>query len=285
MSSKFKVALVQNCAAGDMAANVTAASDLVRRAAESGPALIALPEHVSYMDSRTENWHAHALPVAEHPAYHAFQALAREVGAWLLVGSLPVRSDDGRIANCSFLFDDKGARVAHYEKIHMFDVDLPTGERFRESQDFQPGAAARLAETPWGMLGMTICYDLRFAALYRALAQAGAEFVSVPSAFIKVTGAAHWHLLLRARAIENGCFVIAPCQVGHHYGKRHSFGHSLVVDPWGEVLADGGEEVGFVTAEIDPARVAEVRAMIPSLEHDRPFSPPDRARPRISAVS
>ncbi|MFQ5783754.1 MAG: carbon-nitrogen hydrolase family protein [Alphaproteobacteria bacterium] len=285
MTKRFKVACVQNTATRDLAANVAALSDLVREAAATGADLIALPEHCSLMEPRTEILHAHAVPLAEHPTLARFRELAREVGAWLLVGSLPARAPDGRIANCSILLDSDGAVIASYDKIHMFDVDLPTGERFRESDDFQSGSEARLVETPWGTLGMTVCYDLRFPALYRGLAQAGAQFLSIPAAFTKVTGDAHWRILVRARAIETGCFVFAPCQTGHHYGRRHTCGHSLIVDPWGEVLADGGVEVGVVSAEIDPARVAEVRAMIPSLEHDRPFSVAYPGKPRISAVS
>ena len=285
MSKRFTVACIQHTATPDLAASVAEASDLVRQAAAAGAELIALPEHCSLMEPSTEVLHSHAVPLAEHPTLATFRALAREVAAWILVGSLPARAPDGRIANCSVLVDRTGAVAASYDKIHMFDVDLPTGERFRESEAFQSGAEARLVETPWGLLGMTVCYDLRFPQLYRGLAQAGAHFLSIPSAFIKVTGDAHWHVLVRARAIENGCFVIAPCQTGRHYGRRRSCGHSLIVDPWGEVLADAGADVGFVTAEIDPARVAEVRAMIPSLGHDRAFSVPSAGRRRISAVS
>ena len=285
----FKVACVQHTATPDLDESVAAASALVREAAAAGADFITLPEHCSLMEPRTEVLHRHAAPLGEHPTLAKFKDLAAEIGRWMLVGSLPARSPDGRIANCSILLDDQGRVVASYDKIHMFDVDLPTGERFRESDDFQPGPEARLAETPWGMLGMTVCYDLRFPNLYRSLALAGARFLSVPAAFTKVTGDAHWHVLLRARAIENGCFVIAPCQTGHHYAKRYTCGHSLIIDPWGEVLADGGDEVGFVMAEIDPARIDAVRGMIPSLGHDRPFTVTGavtgRRKPRISAVS
>jgi predicted amidohydrolase len=260
-------------------------SALVREAAAAGADFITLPEHCSLMEPRRDVLHQHAVPLDEHPTLAKFQALAAEVGRWMLIGSLPSQSADGRIANCSVLLDDSGKVVTSYDKIHMFDVDLPTGERFRESDDFQPGAEARLVDTPWGAMGMTVCYDLRFPQLYRSLAQAGARFLTVPAAFTKVTGDAHWHTLLRARAIENCCFVIAPCQTGHHYGKRYTCGHSLIIDPWGEVLADGGDDVGFVMAEVDPARVDEVRAMIPSLGHDRPFEVTGTAAPRISAVS
>src|SRR5919107_1341719 len=191
-----------------------------------------------------------------------------------LIRAMPVRADDKRIANRSFLFDPNGAVAARYDKIHMFDVDLPNGETYRESGAYRPGGDTVVAETPWGRLGMSICYDVRFPHLYRALARAGAEFLSVPSVFTVPTGRAHWHVLLRARAIENGCFVFAPAQWGEHAGGRRSYGHSLIVDPWGEVLADGGEGTGIVTARIDPARVAEARRSVPSLTHDRSFTPP-----------
>jgi predicted amidohydrolase len=206
----------------------------------------------------------------------AFQVLARETGAWLLAGSLVVRlPGEERLANRSYLFDPQGAVVARYDKIHMFDVDLAGGERYRESAQFRPGERAVLADTPWGKLGMSVCYDLRFPALYRALAQAGARMLSIPSAFALPTGEAHWHSLLRARAIETGCFVLAPAQTGLHEGGRRTYGHSLIVDPWGAVLADGGEAVGFVTAELDLARVDEARRAVPSLSQDRPWLGPD----------
>ena len=285
MTGSFKVACIQNTATPDLDESVAQVTALVREAAAQGADFIAMPEHCSLMEPRTAVLHSHAVPLDEHPTLAKFKALAAEVGRWLLVGSVAARSPDGRIANCSVLLDDTGAVVTSYDKIHLFDVDLPSGERFGESDDFQAGPEARLVETPWGALGMTVCYDLRFPQLYRGLAQAGARFLSVPAAFTKVTGDAHWHVLLRARAIENGCFVIAPCQTGHHYGKRQTCGHSLIIDPWGEVLADGGDEVGVVMAVLDPARVDEVRAMIPSLGHDREFTVQTPARSRISAVS
>ena len=274
MAKSFTVACVQTNSGADMDANVEAAVALVQEARGAGADFIMMPENVGLMEQSSKVIRAHAAPAEAHPALKAFQAAAREVGAWLLVGSLPVPSPDGRIANRSFLLDATGAVVAHYSKIHMFDADHPGGESYRESRTYEPGAAARIAETPWGALGMTVCYDLRFPQLYRGLAQAGARYLSVPSAFTKVTGEAHWHVLLRARAIENGCFVFAPAQCGRHYDNRRTFGHSLIVDPWGKVLADGGDEVGFVSAEIDPARIDEARAMIPSLQHDRPFAAP-----------
>ena len=281
----FKVACIQNTATPDVDENVAHLISRIREAAAQGADFITLPEHCTLMEPRTAVLHHHALALDEHPTLARFKALAGELGRWLLIGSIPARSPDGRIANCSVLLDNGGRVVASYDKIHMFDVDLPTGERFRESEDFQPGPEACLANTPWGVLGMTVCYDLRFPQLYRALAQGGAQFITIPAAFTKVTGDAHWEILLRARAIENGCFVIAPCQTGHHYAKRYTCGHSMIIDPWGTVLADGGDEVGLIIAEIDPARIDQVRSMIPSLQHDRPFTVTAAGRARISAVS
>ena len=174
-----------------------------------------------------------------------------------------------RLLNEAFLVTPDGNIVAHYDKIHMFDVEVDDGQTYRESAAYQPGTRAVVAATPWGRLGMTVCYDVRFPYLYRSLAQAGAEFISVPAAFTRVTGQAHWHVLLRARAIENGCFVLAPAQCGEHAEKRRTYGHSLIIDPWGEVLADGGADVGFVVADIDLSKVAQARHSIPSLTHDR----------------
>ena len=267
----FIVACVQTNSGGDVAANMATAARLIRAAREAGAELIAVPENVVLMASEPEVIRSHA---AENRALSTFQELAAETGAWLLIGSLAMESSNGRVANRSILIDGQGAVVAHYDKIHMFDVDLPSGETYRESATYRPGGHACLAPTPWGPLGMTVCYDLRFPHLYRELAKAGAALIAVPSAFTKVTGRAHWHVLLRARAIETGCFLIAPAQCGTNYGDRQTYGHALVVDPWGQVLADAGEDVGFVTATLDLARVDEVRAMVPSLRHDRPFQTP-----------
>src|SRR5207247_1825859 len=198
------------------------------------------------------------------------------VGALVMVPSGEPGADgsEERLANRSFLIDAGGAIVSRYDKIHMYDIDLPGGESYRESNAYRPGGRTIVAETPWGRLGMSVCYDVRFPHLYRALAQAGADFLAVPSVFTVPTGRAHWHVLLRARAIENACFVFAPAQWGEHTAGRKSYGHSLIVDPWGEVMADGGEAVGVVTARIDPARIAEARRSVPSLTHDRAFTPP-----------
>jgi deaminated glutathione amidase len=208
-----------------------------------------------------------------------------------LIGSLAVDishepgmpEGERRLANRSYLIDALGAVVARYDKIHMFDVDLEAGESYRESNAFRPGDRLVVAPTPWGALGMSICYDLRFPQLYRALAHAGADFLAIPSSFTVPTGKVHWHVLLRARAIENGCFVLAPAQWGEHAERRRTYGHSLVVDPWGEILADAGEGVGAISARIDPARVAEVRRMVPSLNHDRSFTLQEAAAARLAA--
>ncbi len=271
----FKLACVQTNSGREIAPNIEAAGTLVRAARSAGADLVALPENVAMLEPRSRLIKEKAAPEHEHAALAAFQALARETGAWLLVGSLTVKLAGGKVANRSFLLDSEGGVVARYDKIHMFDVDLAGGESYRESATFRSGGRAVLAETPWGLLGMTVCYDVRFPGLYRALARAGAHFLSIPSAFTRTTGRAHWHVLLRARAVENGCYVLAPAQCGAHAEGRETYGHSLIVDPWGEVLADGGAEVGVIMAEIDPAKVDDARRMIPSLGHDHPFTEPE----------
>src|SRR5499427_2331253 len=197
--------------------------------------------------------------------------LARRLGIYIHVGSLAIRISHDKAVNRSFLIDPKGEIAARYDKIHMFDVDLAGGESYRESRRYRAGELAVTADLPWGRLGVTVCYDLRFPALYRALAEAGAIYLTVPSSFTKQTGEAHWHVLMRARAIENGCFVFAAAQGGKHEDGRSTYGHSLVVDPWGRVLAEGGTEPGVVVAEIDPSEVAAARSRIPSLQHGRRF--------------
>ena len=285
MTDTLRVACVQPSSGQDSAANLEAAGALVREAAAAGARLVALPENVALMEHRSELVRASTRPLESHPAARCFRALAEETGVWLLAGSLASPAGDGRIANRSLLIDPAGRIVATYDKIHMFDVDLPDGRSYRESEAFQPGGQAVVAGTPWGGLGMTVCYDLRFPQLYRALAHAGARLIAVPAAFTRMTGEAHWHVLMRARAIESGCFVIAPCMWGSHSGGRETFGHSLIVDPWGGVLADAGEGVGIVTADLDLARVEQARAAIPALAHDRAFLPPAGAeeQPRRAA--
>lgn len=274
MTGKFKVACVQTNSGREIAPNVAAMVPLVEAAREAGAALIALPENVAMLEPQARLIRDKAEAEANHPALAALRDAARRTGAWILVGSLAVRLPEGGVANRSFLLDAAGEIVARYDKIHMFDVDLEDGESYRESAIFRPGEEAVIAATPWGGLGMTVCYDLRFAYLYRALSQAGATMLAVPAAFTRATGRAHWHVLLRARAIETGCYVFAPAQCGVHAEGRRTYGHSLIVDPWGQVLADGGEEVGFVMAEVDPAKSAEARRMIPALTHDRDFAAP-----------
>ena len=271
--SAFKAACVQLNAGSDLAANLAAASAAVRLAAGDGARFILLPEYAVLLDGSGRVMREHSPPEAEHPAIPLFCALARETGAWLLVGSITVRVEGDLMANRSLLISAAGEIVARYDKIHMFDVTLPSGKVIRESSAYQPGDRLVIAETPWGKLGMTVCYDLRFPHLYRALAQAGAELLAIPASFQRETGKAHWHTLVRARAIENLAYVLAPAMCGDHPNNRQTYGHSLIVDPWGEVLADGGESPGIAAAEIDPARVLKVRGMIPSLEHDRLLTP------------
>ncbi|WP_448202812.1 carbon-nitrogen hydrolase family protein [Azospirillum sp. sgz302134] len=271
MTTTLKAACVQVNAGTEILPNLQAAGDLVRRARDAGADFIAMPENVSMIVQGRAKVMERVRPESDHPGVPFFADLARETGAWLLAGSLGILLDEGRVANRSYLFDDQGRIVATYDKIHMFDVDLAGGESYRESATFRPGERAVVANTPWGGMGLTICYDVRFAYLHRALAQAGARIITVPAAFTVPTGRAHWHVLLRARAIETGCFIIAPAQVGTHDQGRQTYGHSLIVAPWGEILADAGEEVGIVVADLDMARVDEARRMVPALTHDRPF--------------
>ena len=275
----LRAACVQVTSAADIAPNVAASSELVRQAHAEGASFVAMPEVVNLCEMRPGQADAKAQPEAREPALQAYRALADELGIWLLAGSLVVRlDDDPRMANRSFLIDPSGAVVARYDKIHMFDVDLEGGESYRESRKFRPGDRAVVAQTPWGPVGMTICYDMRFAYLYRALAQAGARILTVPAAFTRPTGRAHWHTLLRARAIETGCFVIAPAQCGDHADGRKTYGHSLIVSPWGEVLAEAGEDPGVVVADLDLSKVDEARSMVPALTHDREFALPEALR-------
>jgi predicted amidohydrolase len=274
MTASLTIACCQVNADGDVERNIENACDLVRQAADAGAELIGLPENVALMAASEAERLEKSYAPKDHPALRAFAEVAREKGVWLQAGSVAARRPDGTLANHAFLFGPNGQTVADYEKIHMFDVDLPDGSVYRESKMFHPGNQAVLAPTPWGLLGMTICYDLRFPQLYRDLAQAGARLLTVPAAFTKVTGDAHWEMLLRARAVENGCFVFAPCQTGSHPGNRRTCGHSLIIDPWGVVLADGGTDVGVIAATVDMAEVDRIRAILPSLSHDRPYGPP-----------
>ena len=274
MSTTVRIACLQTNSGNDYAANLATLSAMTREAAAGGARFVLSAEYALMMDGSGRTMRSQALAPDGEPALSALTALARELGVWQLAGSLTLKSDDGRMFNRSLLISAEGKVVATYDKIHMFDATLPGGTVIKESSAYRPGERAVIAATPWGKLGMTVCYDLRFPALYRALAQRGAAMLAIPSSFQRETGKAHWHVLLRARAIENAAFVIAPALCGDHPGNRMTYGHSLVVDPWGEVLADGGEAPGIVYADLDLSQVEKVRGMLPSLAHDRPFSPP-----------
>ncbi|MER2507348.1 MAG: carbon-nitrogen hydrolase family protein [Amaricoccus sp.] len=277
----MRAALVQLCSGDDPDANLPVTERLIREAVAGGAMLVATPEVSNIVSSSRARQNAVLRLEADDPTLARLRAVAAELGIWLVIGSLALKTGDadGRFANRSFLIGPDGAIIARYDKIHMFDVELAGGETYRESAGFRPGAQAVVADGP-ARIGLSVCYDMRFAQLYRDLAQAGAEILTVPAAFTVPTGQAHWHTLLRARAIETGCFVLAPAQTGTHpatEGKpRRTYGHSLAVAPWGEVLADAGEDVGVTLVDLDLAAVARARAMVPSLGHDRPYAPPER---------
>lgn len=274
VTGSLRIACLQTNSGSDFDANLSTLAAMTREAAAGGARLVLSAEYALMMDGSGRTMREKALPPDGEPALSALKALSRELDVWQLAGSLTLKSDDGRMFNRSLLISAQGEVVAAYDKIHMFDATLPGGTVIRESSAYRPGGQAVIAGTPWGRLGMSVCYDLRFPQLYRALGQGGATLLAVPSSFQRETGRAHWHVLLRARAIENAAFVIAPALCGDHPGKRSTYGHSLVVDPWGEVLADGGEAPGIVYADLDLAQVEKVRGMLPSLTHDRPFAPP-----------
>jgi predicted amidohydrolase len=253
------------------AKNIATALELISEAKQSEAHYVLTPEMTNIMETDRDAMFAAISPEETDAGLASLRELARSLKLWLHIGSLAVKVSPERAANRSFLIDPGGEIVARYDKIHMFDVDLPNGESYRESCNFHAGDLAIAADLPWGRLGLSICYDLRFPALYRALAEAGSSFFAVPSAFTCQTGEAHWHVLARARAIENGCFVFAAAQGGTHESGRETFGHSLIVDPWGRILAEGSGEPGVVMAEIDISEVAKARARIPSLEHGRRF--------------
>lgn len=271
--AKIKTACVQMRSGVDVAANIAAASALIREAAGQGAELIATPEMTTLLDRKPgAAWEKSTTEEAD-PGLKAFSALAAELNITLLIGSIAVRVADGKCANRSFLIGPDGKVLARYDKIHMFDVQLNAGNIYRESDSFAAGGEAVIAKLPAGQLGMTVCYDVRFPDLYRQLALGGAKIISVPAAFTRITGEAHWHILLRSRAIETGCFIIAPAQGGRHEDGRETYGHSLIIDPWGEVLAEGGVDPGVITATLDLSKVDEVRGKIPSLKHVRDFRP------------
>ncbi|NQV80857.1 MAG: carbon-nitrogen hydrolase family protein [Alphaproteobacteria bacterium] len=254
--------------------NLAVVADGLREAASAGADFITTPENVALMAANRDQLLLNAVDERQHPAVARFAALAAEVNRWVLAGSIGVATGDGRIFNRSLLFGPDGGIAARYDKIHMFDVDLPGGEVYQESRNFQAGSAAAVTALPWAKLGMTVCYDVRFPSLFRVLGQHGAQIITVPSAFTKVTGRAHWSVLLRARAIETGAFVVAPAQVGRHPAKRQTYGHSMVVGPWGDVLLDAGESPGVYYADIDLAKVAAARAAIPAWTTSSDFTTP-----------
>jgi predicted amidohydrolase len=267
----FRTALVQLRSGRSIAPNMQMAEDLIRRAAARGAVYVQTPENTAIMELEPERLLAEIDFEEESATLAQLKTLAKELGLWLHVGSLAIKVDRTKAANRSYLIAPDGEIVARYDKLHLFDVDLAGGESYRESSTCRPGATAVLADLPWGRLGLSICYDLRFPALYRALATAGAAFIAVPSAFTKRTGEAHWRVLLRARAIETGAFVLAAAQGGPHENGRSTYGHSMIVSPWGEVLAEAGEDPQILFADIDPGLCAEAREKLPSLHHGRQF--------------
>ena len=268
----FKAACVQLRSSDDVAENIRDTARLVREAASQGATFIATPENTTLMAPDGAAKLARSYDEAHDPALPAFSGLAKELKVWLLIGSLAIKLSDSKTANRSFLFAPDGGLTARYSKLHLFDVTLASGEAYRESDTVEGGGEAVLAETALGKIGLTVCYDMRFPLLYRQLAQKGAFLFTIPSSFTVPTGQAHWHVLLRARAIENGAFVIAPAQGGLHANGRKTYGHSLIVSPWGEILAEAGTDPGVILAEIDPALSVQARARIPSLMHDRVYT-------------
>jgi deaminated glutathione amidase len=270
-TATFTAGLVQMRSGLSPQANLDAAVRLIEEAKTGGADYVQTPEMTNILEVKRERLFATITAEENDPSLATFRALARKLGIFLHVGSLAIKLLPEKAANRSFLIDRNGDIIARYDKIHMFDVDLAGGESYRESNSYRPGEMAVATDLPWGRLGLTVCYDLRFPALYRALADAGSSFLAIPSAFTRQTGEAHWHVLNRARAIENGAYVLAAAQGGKHENGRETFGHSLIVDPWGRIVAEGGTEPGVILATIDPAEVTAARAKIPSLQHGRRF--------------
>jgi predicted amidohydrolase len=269
--STFKVGLVQMRSGLDPHANLTALLPAIDEAKRGGADYVQTPEMTNILALKREHLFASIVAEEHDPTLATLRELARKLSIYIHIGSLAIKVTQDKAANRAFVIDRNGDIAARYDKIHMFDVDLAGGESYRESNNYRAGDLAVATDLPWGRLGVTICYDLRFPALYRALAEAGASFLAIPAAFTKQTGEAHWHVLMRARAIENGCYVFAAAQGGRHENGRDTFGHSLVVDPWGKIVAEGGTEPGVIIAEIDPAAVAAARGKVPSLRHGRRF--------------
>ncbi|HEY2137725.1 MAG TPA: carbon-nitrogen hydrolase family protein [Xanthobacteraceae bacterium] len=270
-NTTFRVGLIQMRSGRNPRQNADVAIQLIGEAKAAGAEYVQTPEMTNIMEDKRERLFAAITPEETDLSLAAFRETARAQRLWLHVGSLAIKVSPDKAVNRSFLIDPKGEVVARYDKIHMFDVDLAGGESYRESRSYRAGDVAVSADLPWGRIGLTICYDLRFPALYRALAEAGSSFLAIPAAFTRQTGEAHWHVLMRARAIENTCYVLAAAQGGKHENGRETFGHSVVVDPWGRIVAEGGTEPAVVMAEINLADITTARARIPSLQHGRRF--------------
>jgi predicted amidohydrolase len=267
----FKAGLIQMRSGLDPQANLTAALRAIDEAKRAGADYVQTPEMTNILALKRDDLFAKIVGEEHDLTLTTLREVARKLSIYIHIGSLAIKASPEKAVNRSFLIDRKGDVAARYDKIHMFDVDLAGGESYRESNNYRAGELAVVADLPWGRLGLTVCYDLRFPALYRALAEAGASFLAIPSAFTKQTGEAHWHVLQRARAIENGCFVLAAAQGGRHENGRDTYGHSVIVDPWGKIIAEGGIEPAVIMAEIDPAQVAAARSRVPSLLHGRRF--------------
>ena len=268
---KFRVGLVQLRTGKNIQENLVQAEGFIRDAARRGANYVQTPENTLVMEVDAQHLLEKISPEDQTEGVAQFSRLAQELRIWLHIGSLAIKVGERRAVNRAFLFAPNGEAVCRYDKIHMFDVDLPSGESYRESVTFEPGTCTYVADLPWGGLGIATCYDMRFGEQYKAMARAGAKFLTAPSAFTKVTGEAHWHVLLRARAIENGCFVFAAAQGGRHANGRTTYGHSVAISPWGEILAEAGTEPGVIVADIDAGEVDRVRARIPALDHTRDF--------------
>jgi predicted amidohydrolase len=279
--TSFKAACVQMRSGRSVAANVDDAEALIRAAAAAGAGYVLTPEMTTILDRDKEALLAAIGPEEIDPSLQRFREIARELGIHLHIGSMAIKLADDHIANRSFLIAPNGAIIGRYDKIHMFDVDLSGGESYRESATYRAGDTAIVADLPWTKIGLTICYDVRFPALHRTLAKAGASVLAVPAAFTKKTGEAHWHVLLRSRAIETGSYIVAAAQAGHHEDGRDTYGHSMIIDPWGKILAEADDQPGFIIAEIDPAFSASARQAIPALANARDFALP--AMPQVGS--
>jgi predicted amidohydrolase len=272
--TEFRAAAVQMRTGLDVAANVSAAERLIREAVAAGAQYVLTPEMTTILDRDRKRLLAAIAPEEADPSLAHFRQLAIELGIHLHIGSMAIRLGDDSVANRAFLIGPDGGILARYDKIHMYDVDLGNGESYRESKLYRPGGEAVVADLPWARLGLTVCYDVRFPQLFRSLARTGATIIAVPAAFTQTTGEAHWHVLLRARAIETGSYVVAAAQGGHHEDGRETYGHSIIVDPWGRVLAEAEREPGFIVADIDPTMSETTRQRIPALANERSFAAP-----------